>query len=261
MFSFGVILIIIGFIFLFIGKSMQMGERVTSWKQSHRRPMYPPPPKPSRQRPSSRLSASSSTPTGGVPGWKEPTSGEPSEFVKAKVGDKITYIHPEHGLTSATITGTIKYIELWQTSKGPNAPWKPTGNLFTAHWTGDTLLYAWKGGVWLLDKFDPLTDADIKRQFLPHAKRFGQSDETADVYFAYPPGSWKISDIGKYRVKSVEGEGLRLQSDAVGRFIHASGGSELEGWALVVEDYQEGGGGLDTAWMGWQVTWDDIDIE
>jgi hypothetical protein len=27
---------------------------------------------------------------------------------------------------------------------------------------------------------------------------------------------------------------------------------------LVVEDYQEGGGGQDTAWHGWQITWDDI---
>jgi hypothetical protein len=27
---------------------------------------------------------------------------------------------------------------------------------------------------------------------------------------------------------------------------------------LVVEDYQEGGGGKDTAWRGWQITWDEI---
>jgi len=52
--------------------------------------------------------------------------------------------------------------------------------------------------------------------------------------------------------------GLRLQPGAVGRFLHARGGSGNEGHALVVEDYQEGGGGQDTAWIGWSISWDDI---
>ena len=59
-------------------------------------------------------------------------------------------------------------------------------------------------------------------------------------------------------MESVEGQGLRLQAGAVGRFIHARGNTGNEGQALVVEDYLEGGGGQDTAWLGWSITWEDI---
>jgi len=41
----------------------------------------------------------------------------------------------------------------------------------------------------------------------------------------------------------------------VGRFIHASGADNR---ALVVEDYQSGSGGQDTAWTGWSIAWEDV---
>ena len=53
--------------------------------------------------------------------------------------------------------------------------------------------------------YDMLTDAEIKTHFLPSAQAFGRSDETADISFAYPPASWRVTDIGKFRVESAEG--------------------------------------------------------
>lgn len=117
------------------------------------------------------------------------------------------------------------------------------------------MIYEWKEAVWLLDEYDALTDKDIATQFMPYAKKFGASDETADVYFAYPPATWKITDIGKFSVQQVEGSGLRLGQGAVGRFIHCTGDG---GRALVVEDYQSGSGGQDTAWIGYSIKWSDI---
>ena len=189
---------------------------------------------------------------------REPTGGKPGEFAQARIGQTIVYQHPERGGLTGNILGTIKYVELWQRRKAPNEPWVPTGNVFTAHWLGDTLLYQWKEGVWLLDSYDQLTDAEIKSTFLPHAQRFGQSDETEAVSFAYPPASWTIADIGKFQVDRTEGQGLRLSAGSTGRFIHSRGNTGNEGRALVVEDYLDGAGGQDTAWMGWKITWDDI---
>lgn len=139
--------------------------------------------------------------------------------------------------------------------KSPSEPWAPTGNQFTAHWLGNFMIYEWKENLWLLDEYDALTDKDIATHFAPYAKRFGESNETADVYFAFPPASWKMTDIGKFSVQSAEGTGLRLNVGATGRFIHASGDG---GRALVVEDYQSGSGGQDTAWIGYSITWDAI---
>ena len=189
--------------------------------------------------------------------FQAPT-GKAGEFAAARLGQTITYNHPKRGGLTGKILGTVRYAELWQRRKAPNEPWVETGNRFTAHWLCDTLLYEWKGSLFLLDSYDMLTDADVKTHFLPHAQAFGRSDETADISFAYPPASWRITDIGKFRVESAEGQGLRLQAGAAGRFIHARGNTGNEGQALVVEDYQEGGGGQDTAWIGWSISWDDI---
>jgi hypothetical protein len=109
-----------------------------------------------------------------------------------------------------------------------------------------------------LDASDPITDAEIKRTFLPAAHKFGESDETAAVNLAYPPGSWRITDIGKFDVSGAEGSGLRLSAGATGRFIHAAGDTGLEDRALVVEDYLEGAGGQDTVWKGWKIDWTSI---
>jgi len=192
-------------------------------------------------------------------GWKEPMKGKPGDLANSEIGQMITYRHPQRGVLQMEVLGTIKYVELWQKQKSPTEPWVPTGNVFSAHWLGnDTLFYEWKGLLFALDQFEAVNDAEIKRTFLEPARRFGQSDETADVSFAYPPGSWKITDIGKFRVREAQGEGLRLRNSALGRFIHAEGGTGLENRVLVVEDYQEGGGGYDTIWRGWHITWDDM---
>ncbi|MBM4425196.1 MAG: hypothetical protein FJ030_17760 [Chloroflexi bacterium] len=182
-------------------------------------------------------------------------TGIRGEFQRARTGQTITVNHPQRGAITGKILGTIRYTELWQRVKSPSEPWSPTGNGYTAHWLGNFMVYEWKESVWLLDEYNALTDKDIATHFAPYAKRFGESNETADVYFAFPPASWKITDIGKFSVQSAEGAGLRLNTGATGRFIHASGDG---GRALVVEDYQSGSGGQDTAWIGYSITWDDV---
>jgi hypothetical protein len=182
-------------------------------------------------------------------------TGPQGDFERAQLGQNITVNHPKRGPITGKILGTIRYVELWQRVKSPNEPWVPTGNQYTAHWLGNFMIYEWKSELWLLDEYDALTDKDIATNFMPYAKRFGESNETAEVVFAYPPASWKITDIGKFNVQIVEGTGLRLNTGAVGRFIHCSGDG---GRALVVEDYQTGSGGQDTAWIGYEITWPDI---
>lgn len=181
-----------------------------------------------------------------------------SRFHAARVGQYITALHPVNGQFTKKIVGSIEYDELWQRRKDPNEPWVPTGNQFAAHWLGDMLIYEWKEQLILLDQFDALTDQVVAQNFLPYAKQFGASDETATVQFTYPPATWTITDIGKFRVASVNGTGLRLSAGAIGRFIHASA---YDNRALVVEDYQSGSGGQDTAWIGYSIKWDDVQIE
>ena len=177
------------------------------------------------------------------------------QFRGAQLGQYVTARHPVLGEFTCRIVGTIVYDELWQRVKNPSEPWVPTGNQFTAHWLGDKLIYEWKDRLYLLDQFDAVSDQDIATNFLPYAKQFGASDETAKVQFTYPPATWLITDIGKFQVASVNGTGLRLCAGATGRFIHASA---YEQRALVVEDYQSGRGGLDTAWIGYELKWEDV---
>jgi len=185
-------------------------------------------------------------------------TGKAGLLAGARLNQKLTYKHPRRGGLTGIILGTIVYTELWQRRKSPAEPWIPTGNRFTAHWIGDTLIYSWKERLFALDSYDAITDSEIAQQILPHAKAFGQSDETAEIAFAYPPASWVITDIGKFQVERAEGSGLRLGVGAVGRFLHARGGSGNEGQVLVVEDYLEGAGGQDTVWRGWQIGWEDL---
>jgi hypothetical protein len=207
-----------------------------------------------RRRPERRRSRPKSI----YPAKPAPVRNESGPFTRTKLGDRVRYRHPDKGEQTGKVIGYIQYTELWQRRKDPAEPWIPTGNTFQSVWLGDTLLYFWKGQLWIMDSYDSVSDTDIKRNFLPAAKRFGQSDETALVNFAYPPGSWEITDIGKFRVYGTAGEGLRLTQDALGRFIHARGGTGLEGRALVVEDYQEGHGGQDTVWLGWAADVSDV---
>ncbi len=178
-----------------------------------------------------------------------------SRFHAARVGQYVTALHPVNGQFTKKIVGSIKYDELWQRRKDPSEPWVPTGNQFAAHWLGDMLIYEWKERLFLLDQCDALTDQDIAQNFIPYAKKYGASDETATVQFTYPPATWTITDIGKFRVASASGEGLRLNGGAIGRFIHASAHDNR---ALVVEDFQSGSGGQDTAWIGYSIQWDGV---
>jgi hypothetical protein len=172
-----------------------------------------------------------------------------------KIGQRIKVPHPVKGELTVHVLGRILYNELWQQTRTPQSPWVNTGNQFAGFWLdGEMLLLNWLNRFYLLDTNDPLSDTDIARDFAPHAKKFAQSDQTAAVYFAYPPASWKIDDIGKFQIASVEGATLHARGGAIGRFIHASGDGSR---ALVVEDY-EGGGGEDCAWIGYQLKEEDI---
>jgi len=172
-----------------------------------------------------------------------------------KVGQRIKVPHPVKGELTVHVLGRILYNELWQQTRSAQSPWVPTGNQFAGFWLdGEMLLLNWLNRFYLLDTNDPLSDVEIARDFAPHAKKFAQSDQTAAVYFAYPPASWKIDDIGKFQIFSVEGATLHARSGGIGRFIHASGDG---GRALVLEDY-EGGGGEDCAWIGYQLKEEDI---
>ena len=162
------------------------------------------------------------------------------------VNQRIYVPHPVKGETMAHVLGRIVYSELWQQSNGPQSPWVPTGNVFWASgWKVECSCSAGRTAptCWMRRSTSP---TPTSRPFL-HARKFAQSDQTADVYFAYPPAMWHIDDIGKFRADQTEGEGLRFQTGAVGRFIHCSGDS---GRALMVEDYEGGGGGRTQPGLG-----------
>lgn len=182
-------------------------------------------------------------------------ASEPQTFNWIQPGDRILFPYPGRGEVMAHVMGRVQFTELWQRQRGPQNPWVPTGNSFLGFWLeGDLLLLNWQNRSYLLEERVQLSDAEIARTFAPHAKKFAQSGQAADVYFAYPPASWRIDDIGKFQVAEVTGEGLSLQPGAIGRFIHASGQEQR---ALVVEDY-EGGGGQDTAWVGYQIQAEEV---
>lgn len=177
-----------------------------------------------------------------------------------RIGERIRVRHPVQGELTVYVMGQVVFDELWQTQKGPRNPWVNTGNAFSGFWLETNLLLLnWQNRYYLLDEFTALSDAEIQRDFLPHARQFAQSGQTAEVLFAYPPTMWKIADIGKFRVRGVQGEGLRYVPGAVARFIHASGSAPEAGAtrALVVEDY-ESGGGQDAAWVGYVIQAEDI---
>lgn len=170
------------------------------------------------------------------------------------VGQRISVQHPVRGALMTHVLGQVQYDELWQRTRGSQVPWTPTGNVFLGFLLeGGMYLLNWQNRFYLLEEEVGLSDADIQRDFLPHARKFAQSDQTADVYFAYPPAMWHIDDIGKFRISQTQGETSRFRMDAVGRFIHCSGDSQR---ALVVEDYE--GGGQDAAWVGYSLSEDDI---
>jgi hypothetical protein len=174
---------------------------------------------------------------------------------QVSIGKQIRVRHPVRGELTVYVMGRVVYDELWQAQRGPQVPWTPTGNAFSGFWLETNLfLLNWQNRYYLLEEATRLSDAEIQRDFAPHARKFAQSDQTADVYFAYPPASWHIDDIGKFRIRVVEGEGLSNVTGAVGRFVHCSGDGHR---ALVLEDY-ESGGGQDVVWTGYQIDAEDI---
>lgn len=176
------------------------------------------------------------------------------KFDWVKVGDRLFVPHPQRGEWMAHVLGRVVFAELWQLRRGPQEPWVPTGSAFAGFWLeGGLYLLDWQNRTYLLDEAVELSDADIQQQFAPYARKFAASDQTESVYFAYPPAMWHIDDIGKFRVEQVAGEGLRVRPGAVGRFIHAGGDSNR---ALVVEDYEGGGG--DMAWIGYQIDAEEV---
>ena len=113
----------------------------------------------------------------------------------------------------------------------------------------------WQDRFYLLENHRSLTDMDINRDFMPHARRFAQSNQTAKVEFSFDGQRWLIADIGRFAIEFEDGEGLHLHKGAIGRFIHAGS----DNMALIVEDFQSGGsGGLDMLWKGFQIQETDI---
>ncbi|HEX2981694.1 MAG TPA: hypothetical protein VHO48_15640 [Anaerolineaceae bacterium] len=178
----------------------------------------------------------------------------PQKLEWVKLGEQIKVKHPNQGEYTVYVMGKVLFQELWQRSRGPQSPWVPTGNTFAGFWLENNFfLLNWQNRFYLLDERNPLTDNDIQRDFAPHARKFAQSNQTGDVYFAYPPASWHMDDIGKFTIQEIQGEVPLYQRGATGRFIHASGDSQR---ALVLEDYE--GGGQDLVWFGVQIQEADI---
>ena len=180
----------------------------------------------------------------------------PANFENLQVGQSIRVTHPKRGELTLTVRRRLYYGELWQEHSGANVPWTPTGTYFVGlTLDGDLFLLNWQSRFFLLESHAPLTDMEINRDFAPYARHVDASNQTADVRFRYPGGNWHIDDIGKFRIEYCDGDGSQISPGSVGRFIHASSGSDV----LVVEDYQSGGsGGLDTLWRGFGIQQSDI---
>jgi hypothetical protein len=181
---------------------------------------------------------------------------EPAKLAGLEVGQVVRIVHPQKGEQSFNILGRLLYTELWQASRGPTVPWTPTGNFFAGFALEPAgYLLNWQDRFYLLEERRSLTDMDINRDFMPYARQFAQSDQTADVRFNYGGVRWKIADIGRFAIEFVDGSGLHLGKGAIGRFVHS--GSDKQ--ALVLEDFQSGGsGGQDTLWRGFQIGETDI---
>ena len=179
----------------------------------------------------------------------------PQYLADIQCNQRIRVKHPFQGELTLYVFAMIEYEELWQKQRGAQSPWVPTGKIMRGFWLEtDKFLLNWLNRFYILDEVSHITDTDIARDFAPHARKFAQSDQTAEVYFAYPPASWKIVDIGKFRIRSLAGTQLSQQPGGIGRFIHCSGSDQR---ALVVED-SDGGGGQDAVWNGYQIEESDI---
>jgi hypothetical protein len=181
---------------------------------------------------------------------------EPAKLAGLEIGKSVRIVHPRKGALDFQVRGRLLFTELWQASRGPNVPWTPTGNYFAGFALEPAAyLLNWQDRFYLLDERRGLSDMDINRDFVPYARQFAQSDQTARVEFSYAGGRWRMVDIGRFAIEFEDGEGSHLHKGAVGRFIHAASDNQ----ALLVDDFQSGGsGGQDTLWRGFQIQETDI---
>jgi hypothetical protein len=181
---------------------------------------------------------------------------EPAKLGALEIGKDVKVVHPQKGEQIYKVRGRLLYTELWQAASGPAVPWTPTGNYFAGFALEPAaLLLNWQDRFYILEERRSLTDMEINRDFVPYARQFAQSNQTAKVEFQYAGARWQMVDIGRFAIEFEDGEGCHLHKGAIGRFIHAGGG----GQALVVDDFQSGGsGGQDTLWRGFQVNETDI---
>jgi len=180
---------------------------------------------------------------------------EPAKLGALEIGQAVRVVRPQ-GERTYRVRGRLLYTELWQASAGPSVPWTPTGNYY-AGFALDPAAYLlnWQDRFYILEERRALTDMDINREFVPYARQFAQSNQTARVEFSYAGGRWLMVDIGRFAIEFEDGEGLHLHKGAIGRFIHAASGNA----ALVVDDFQSGGsGGQDTLWKGFSIKETDI---
>lgn len=180
---------------------------------------------------------------------------EPNKLANIIVGGPVRVTTPQ-GTLDYRVRGRLLFTELWQATRGSNVPWTPTGNYY-AGFALDPKAYLlnWQERFYLLTESRPLTDMDINTNFMPYAKQFAQSNQTALVKFPYSGASWQVVDIGRYAIEYEDGEGNHLHKGAIGRFIHAASGT----MALIVDDFQSGGrGGQDMLWRGFIIKESDI---
>jgi hypothetical protein len=177
----------------------------------------------------------------------------PGKWGDVEIGQSVNIKHHHQGNVNLSVTYRIWYGELWQAQMKPNVPWTLTGNYYVGlGLEKETFLLNWQNRFYLLDSQSSLTD--INRDFSQAARSFAASNQTREVTFLYDKTVWKIDDIGRFRIEFTEGDGIILSPGAVGRFIHARRDNKI----LVIEDYQSGGVGLDTLWMGYQIEEENI---
>ena len=179
----------------------------------------------------------------------------PEKWADIEIGQAVQVKHPRKGSMSLAVAYRIYYGELWQAQMKANVPWTLTGSYYVGlGLNANIFLLNWQNRFYLLDSEQPLTDMNINRDFAPHARKFAASNQTQNISFSYQETIWNMLDIGRFRIEFAEGDGIRVSPGVVGRFIHAGHNNK----ALVIEDYQTGGSGLDTLWMGYQIKEDDI---
>lgn len=178
---------------------------------------------------------------------RAPMKNLPVNLKWIQLNTRITIEHPAQGKIISQVSGIVSYQELWQVKQ---SGWKPTGNLYAAFYLDNGfVLLNWQNRYYILNPGEYLSDVDIQKYFMPYARQFGESNQTTDVIFSYPPAVWRIVDIGRFNIYEVSGSVSGYFAGSAGRFIHSSGDNQR---ALVVEDYQNSTG-QDMVWSGYQI--------